>query len=334
MGSRSTEGYAYARAGLLGNPSDGYNGKVIAISLKNFSARVILEESEDLWIIGSRQDEERYRSMREFSEKISLHGYYGGVRLIKAALLKFFLYASEKGRSLGKRNFSVRYESDIPRQVGLGGSSAIITATLRALMKFFEIHIPLELQPSLILSAERDELGINAGFMDRVAQVYEGCVYMDLSPEIIEAKGYGNYERLDAGFLPDLYLAYNPRLGKISGLVLSEIRQKFSSGDAYTISTLRKIAELAEEGKAAIVRHDREALGRLMNENFDLRRSIMAIDTGSLAMVETARRCGASAKFAGSGGSITGIYEGAEMFERLRFELDKLGATVIRPAIA
>ena len=36
-------------------------------------------------------------------------------------------------------------------------------------------------------------------------------------------------------------------------------------------------------------------------------------------MVETARRCGASAKFAGSGGAILGTYDGEAMFaENLR----------------
>ena len=36
---------AYARAGLIGNPSDGYFGKTISFILKNFSARVTLYES-------------------------------------------------------------------------------------------------------------------------------------------------------------------------------------------------------------------------------------------------------------------------------------------------
>jgi len=39
------ESCAYARAGLAGNPSDGYFGKIIAISIKNFCASVSLWES-------------------------------------------------------------------------------------------------------------------------------------------------------------------------------------------------------------------------------------------------------------------------------------------------
>jgi hypothetical protein len=42
---------AYARVGLLGNPSDGYFGKTLAFSVSNFAATVTLEPSESLVIL-------------------------------------------------------------------------------------------------------------------------------------------------------------------------------------------------------------------------------------------------------------------------------------------
>ena len=328
-----SEGIAYARAGILGNPSDGYFGKIIAISVKNFAARCILEESAQLRIELQAEDRETYGSLQELAESVGLYGYYGGVRLIKAALKKFFEYCRSRDIRLHDQNFTVRYESEIPRQVGLGGSSAIVTAMMRALMKFYGVEIPIHLQPSLVLSSERDELDISAGFMDRVTQVYEGCVYMDLPEVMIKEKGYGIYERLDPGLLPDLYLAYKPSLGKVSGRLLNDIRIRYERGDAFVIDTLRQIAGLAEMGKAAMLAGDREALFDLMNKNFDLRRKIMNVHPGNIEMIETARRLGASAKFAGSGGSILGIFKGPEMYEKLVSELTNLGAGVIRPVI-
>ena len=35
---------AYARAGLVGNPSDGYHGKTISVIVRNFCAEVVLYE--------------------------------------------------------------------------------------------------------------------------------------------------------------------------------------------------------------------------------------------------------------------------------------------------
>ena len=43
---RRAIGRAHARAGLLGNPSDVYEGKAIAVSICDFSAEVTLEAAE------------------------------------------------------------------------------------------------------------------------------------------------------------------------------------------------------------------------------------------------------------------------------------------------
>jgi glucuronokinase len=319
---------AYARAGLLGNPSDGYFGKIIAVSVRNFAARVTLEEGPDIRIAAPADDEERYLSIRHFAGLVKLYGYYGGARLIKAALKKFLDHCEASGIALRDGGFIISYSSTIPRQIGLGGSSALVTAAMRTFMAFYGVDIPLE-----ILSAERDELEINAGFMDRVIQVYEGCVYMDLDEALIRGRGYGRYERLDCAQLPDLYLAYKTALGKVSGRVLNEIRRNYDRGDAHTIATLKKIAALADEGKEALSKGDRDGFALLLNKNFDLRREIMAISPANMEMIRTARDCGASASYAGSGGSIIGTFRGEEMFGRLAADLEKLGATVIRPAV-
>jgi glucuronokinase len=50
-------------------------------------------------------------------------------------------------------------------------------------------------------------------------------------------------------------------------------------------------------------------------------------------MIEVARRTGASAKFAGSGGAIIGTYEDEAMFQRLRVALRAIPCEVIKPLI-
>lgn len=324
---------AFARAGILGNPSDGYFGKIIAITVKDFEAKVFCDESHELMIQSHKDDIPVFKNIQDLVEKEGLYGYYGGVRLVKAMIKKFYEYCQIQCIRLEKKNFTIRYSSGIPRQLGLGGSSAILTAAIRALMEFYDVKIPLEILPTLILEAERDELGINAGFMDRVIQVYEGCVYMDLDEKIIQEKGHGIYERMSPKFLPQLYLAYKPALSKVSGKVLNDIRQGFDRGDPFVLETLRHIAEKAEAGKEALLKKDFGAIKRLMDENFDLRSQIMKISESNREMVMIARVCGASAKFAGSGGSIIGMYEDEEMYTRLDSELGRIGAKVIKPIV-
>ena len=327
------EGIAYARAGLLGNPSDGYGGKVLAVIVRNFAARVRLEEGPVLAFPPSAGDEDTYGGIDEFIARIGLYGYYGSIRLVKAAFRTFCAYCRESGASLPRRVFAARAESGIPRQVGLGGSSAIVTAAIRAFMAFYEVAVPLDVLPSIVLAAERDELDINAGLQDRVAQAYEGCVYMDFDADLVRRTGRGRYERIDTKLLPPLYLAYKPDLGKVSGRVLNEIRVKFDRGDAYTVETIGRIAGLAERGRDALLAGDRESFHGLMDENFDLRRTIMTIGRDNLELVETARRIGASATFAGSGGSIIGIFRSEAQWAALEAALGRIGAAVVRPAV-
>src|SRR5215475_6610378 len=153
---------AYARAGLVGNPSDGYHGKTISSIVRNLHAEVVLYEWDRGEIMWSDEDQRRFRSVDELARDVKLHGYYGGIRLLKATIKKFVEYCRREGPSLHSRNFSIRYHSSIPRQVGLAGSSAIIVATLRCLMEFYGVSIPREIQPSLALSVETEELGIAA----------------------------------------------------------------------------------------------------------------------------------------------------------------------------
>src|ERR1017187_5997786 len=178
--------HSYARAGLIGNPSDGYFGKTISFVIRNFSATVRLWESPHFEILPTRGDLASFDNVQGFLRDVKLNGYYGGLRLMKAAVKKFHEYARQNDRELHSKNFTLSFESDIPRLVGLAGSSAIVVATFRALMKFYEYEIPLHLQPQLVLSVEKDELGINAGLQDRVIQTHEGIVYMDFDKKLLE----------------------------------------------------------------------------------------------------------------------------------------------------
>ncbi len=324
---------AFARAGLLGNPSDGYNGKTISIIVKNFGAQVSLYETPELHIEPRDQDLNIYKNIHDLVESVNLTGYYGAARLVKAAIKKFAGYCEEEKIKISSKNFTIRYHSSIPRQIGLAGSSAIITASFRALMKFYNVSIPREILPSLVLAAESEELGINAGLQDRVIQTYEGCVYMDFEKSFLEKNGYGLYAVLDPRSLPRLYIAYKTDLGKVSGAVLNNIRSRYNNGDQEVVDTLERIAALAEVGKEAIEKKDHKKLFVLINQNFDLRAKIMNISESNRELVETARQCGASAKFTGSGGSIIGMYNDDDTLKKLVIAMKSINARVIKPYI-
>jgi glucuronokinase len=316
---------------LIGNPSDGYFGKTISFSFDNFCAEVILYESPELEILPCQKDQSCFSSVQDLVKDVELHGYYGGIRLLKATIKRFFDYCRAKQIDLNTRNFTIRYNSDIPHGVGLAGSSAIITACLRALTTFYGVTIPKPTQASLILSAEVDELHISAGLQDRVIQVYQGVVFMDFDRTLMEKQGHGSYEPLDPALLPPLYVAYQEDLSEVSSKFHNNIRERFELGDKKIIAAMKYWAQLAAKTRKCLLDRDLESIPALLDANFDKRASIYKISQDNIKMVQTARAQGASAKFTGSGGAIVGTYTDQKMFNALKRELGKLDVKVIKP---
>ncbi|RMG72698.1 MAG: hypothetical protein D6722_04990, partial [Bacteroidetes bacterium] len=298
--------YAYPRAALIGNPSDGYYGKTIAFVFSNFQAEVVLYESPELEIVQQERDRSVFRSVQGLHDDVKLFGYYGGIRLLKAAIKKFYEHCQARDLELDDRNFTIRYQSNIPNRLGLAGSSAIITACVRALMSFYRVQIPNPILANLVLSVETEELGIGAGLQDRVAQAYEAPVFMDFSRAIMERQGYGSYHVMDPALFPPLYIAYRTDLSEGSEVVHNNLRERYEAGDLVVHEAMKGFAELTLAARERLESGHMQDLGALLDANFDLRQKIMKISAENLRMVEIARSVGASAKFTGSGGAIIG----------------------------
>jgi len=137
---------AYARVGLLGNPSDVYYGKMISFSLANFYATVTLRPSEELVIQPHPlHDLVQFSSLPQLVTVLSFliplgpsnsiqdctfififihfqvsrlnsQGYYGGVRLLMAICKVFYGYCRDHAIELADANFTLSYDTNIPRQ--------------------------------------------------------------------------------------------------------------------------------------------------------------------------------------------------------------------------
>jgi glucuronokinase len=327
------ETYGYARAGLLGNPSDGYFGKTLSFAMSNFRARVLIYPSARLEIKPSKVDLPVFENLDDLYRITRWRGYYGGIRIIQALIVRLIDYCREHGIELPDRNFTLEYESTVPQRLGLGGSSAIITASLRALCRYYEIDLPLPIQANLVLETETQELNVPAGLQDRVVQAYQGLVYMDFSRELMEAHGHGNYERMDSRLLPNVYVAYRTSLSEGTEVFHGNLRERWQHGDPDVVSAMKTWAGYAEEGRACLLSRNYSRLNELIDANFDLRSQIYQIDRGNLEMVHTARAGGATANFAGSGGAIVGTYKNDEVFTSLKESMGAIGVAVIKPKI-
>jgi glucuronokinase len=324
---------SYPRAALIGNPSDGYYGKTIAFVFSNFSTDITLYETPELEIQPQELDLTRFNGIEELVADVNLHGYYGGMRLLKATIKVFYNYCSSCNIRLEKKNFTIRYRSTIPRRLGLAGSSAIITAGMKALMSFYAISIPKPILANLVLSVETDELKISAGLQDRVAQAYETPVFMDFDKSIMDRQNFGDYIPLDSKLFPPMYIAY--RVDQCSGseVVHNDLRARYNYKEEDVLKAIKEWSELSVKVKECIEDGRHQDIPQYVNRNFDIRRSLMSISKENIEMVETARSVGASAKFTGSGGAIIGTYTNEEMYQALESALRKKGIVVIKPDI-
>ena len=177
-------------------------------------------------------------------------------------------------------------------------------------------------------------MSIKCGLQDRVIQMYNGAVFMDFNKDYFEANGYGKYEQLDASKIKNVYLAYDPDRAEFSGAYHQKLSDVFTDRKKEIAAAMSEFADYAQQGKEAIEAGDIAKLNRLINANFDLRNKVLSVAPQNERMVLTARKSGASSKFAGSGGAIIGLYEDAAMFARLKADLEAIGCAVLAPTIA
>lgn len=322
----------HARAGLLGNPSDGYGGACIATLITEYTAIVRCRPDDRVRFVPGPRDRHEYADVASLAARVDRLGYYGGTRLLVASVRRFHAHCAARGIELPRRGFALSYETDIPAHVGLAGSSALVTGAMRCLMDHFDVAVDKEILPTLVLEVETEELGLSAGLMDRVIQVWGGVVHMQLGRELLAERGYGRYTPLDPASLPPLYVAWHPDLAEGSEVTHDDLRRRFEAGDPEVTGTMERLAALAEEGRRLLEAGRGHELGPLMDRNFDLRARVCDVGEGNRALVETGRRLGAHPKFAGSGGAVVAAHDGdPDRLDRLRTAYRKMGAKLVVP---
>jgi glucuronokinase len=243
---------------------------VLAVAIDSFKAQAVAEVAADGVPAATSQSE-----------------------LVDATIRRF---AAELAPAAGA--CSVRFTTTIPRLVGLGGSSAIVIAALRALCSMHGVRLEPAALASLALAIEVEDLGIAAGLQDRVAQSFGGLTFMEFSG------AEPRYEQLERSLLPPLLIAWRARTAASSGIVHGDLRRRFSAGESVVVDAIGALAKAARGARDALAAGDRERLFGCVDATFDARAAMMTLDPRHVEMVSIARRCGAAANYTGSGGAI------------------------------
>ncbi|MFX1534011.1 MAG: mevalonate kinase [Promethearchaeota archaeon] len=225
------------RVNLLGNPSDIYYGIVISSTIENLGVKGTIKESE--------------------IKNYTINGTYD--EGLNTLVNNSIVFLKQKGLKINPFTFSVN--SNIPKQAGLAGSSAIIINLLNCLNKLYQCGLDQRTIAQYVTVIEHEVIGITAGPADRFIITLGGTKYMDFT-----SKDYKKYliEDLDLKSLP-LWIG---------------IRTKdISSGDVHRFpyqaypknfelqQVIKRIMKCAVLGKKAVEEEDIQSLGKILNKN-------------------------------------------------------------------
>jgi glucuronokinase len=314
----------HARVGLIGNPSDGYGGAAIAFAFDALAAELSLVPSPDAFSIEWHGETVfRAASLAEALAAPPSKAASGAAALILAAGRQLM----RAGGSLESNPcFAIRGESSIPLQAGLSGSSAIVVSALRLLAPSLGVAACGNEVAQLALQAETEELGINAGPMDRLAQVHGGLLFMDFGRE------HAEIQALEMPLPEGLYIAWDRSAGEASGRVHGNLRKRFEAGEPAVREAMGQFRELAIAGRESLLAADDARLRSLLDTNFDLRRDVVGVSERDQVLVAIGRRHGAGVKLSGSGGAVVGLATEARL-PAIRDAYEAAGHGWLRPRL-
>lgn len=277
---------APGRCGIVGNPSDIYGGNVLSCSIPaRATCRLTLGEENQL-----PED----------------------TRLWDAAVARFPIEGPVK----------VEWSTDVPRSSGLSGSTALLAATLAAILaargeaKDFEAPNARIEFAELVRDVERHEAGIMCGYQDAYMIVHGGLRYMTFRGK--HPINPGPPAVLESVEAPLPFLLVTTGVERLSGSVHGPIAQRWLEGDPEVVAAIDTIQRLGCEGAEALKKGDFGTLGEAMKENHRLTASLGGSGDAIDTLIAKGLAHGAQAgKLAGAGlgGTVIFLTEDADALE-------------------
>lgn len=304
---------APGRAGIIGNPTDGYGGSLISCSIKN-RAEVTIQSDKGLIL----ESENRRKELIWRNDYENKQDEFDIIRCV----LRFLRLYNLKAR--------ITFKSNIPVQAGLAGSTALLSCVLSAVLAYTGIKINKYELAEMNRTIELNYLKCQCGYQDAYMTTFGGLCYLDFRgkeyyKDYLE-EIYAVVENISS-YVKDLpFVIVHTGIKHNSGDFHKPLRERWLDGDEAVIKGYKEIACIAREGKKALIKQNWEELAYLMNQNHKIQSSLAFSGEQNEYMIKIAKENGAlAAKLAGAGGGGTIIALTLEP-ERTKKALIKAGA--------
>ncbi len=224
---------------------------------------------------------------------------------------------------LSREGIHIELAGDLVCASGVGASAASCVALAKALDAEFGLDFSLEQINQAGYEGEKGYHGVPSG-IDNTASTYGGLIWF------IRDMGGGSpaFEALKLKESMHLVIA-TTGLTASTKEVVGDVRTKKENDPAWFERIVSEYKELVNDARDALMRIDRNRVGKLMNKNHDLLQQLTVSCTELDNLVNIARENGAlGAKMTGTGrgGNMISLAQDRKSAERIAEALEKGGA--------
>lgn len=289
------------RLGLAGGGSDvspysDIYGGIILNATINLYAYCTIEETNDNAISINSFDGECFESYSLVRE-LEIDG--------KASLLKGCYNRVMKDFQLPLRACKITTYNDAPAGSGLGTSSTMVVAILKAFVEWHSLPLGDYEIARLAYEIERKDLQLSGGKQDQYAAAFGGFNYMEFLKDDMVIVNPLKVKRWILDELEASIVLYFTGRSRSSAAIIDEQKKNTSSGNTKSIEAMHRIKQGAIDMKLAVLKGDMKEFARILGQGWEDKKKMAGAITNPIIeeAFAVATKAGALAgKVSGAGG--------------------------------
>lgn len=235
-------------------------------------------------------------------------------------------------------SFRMTTYSDAPAGSGLGSSSTMVTAIIKAYMEWLNLPLGEYDMAMMAYEIERKELKLAGGKQDQYAATFGGFNYMEFYAEDRTIVNPLRLKKWIRNELENSLVLYYTGTSRDSAKIIEEQIRCTQKKDGGSLDGMHELKRQAKLMKECILRGDFEGFARCLRDSWEAKKKTASVisnpkieEVYNYAM----EHGGKAAKISGAGGGgFMMIYCEAERKYELVQALQKLDGTVMTPCFA
>ena len=289
------------RIGLAGGGSDvspysDIYGGIILNATINLYAYCTIEETDDGLVTIESYDCECFERY-PLSRHLEIDG--------KASLLKGSYNRVMQDYNIPLRACKITTYNDAPAGSGLGTSSTMVVAILKAFVEWHSLTLGDYEIARLGYEIERKDLNLSGGKQDQYAAAFGGFNYMEFLKDDMVIINPLKVKRWIVDELEASIVLYFTGRSRSSAAIIDEQKKNVASGNTMSIEAMHRIKQSAVDMKLAVLKGDMHEFARILGQAWEDKKKMAGAITNP--MIEeafaVATAAGALAgKVSGAGG--------------------------------